>query len=104
MVIPLYIFLIIYLALIFVCLVYLFFNFYHLFKFGSLDKETVLASFLFLAILTIIVFCSYQEIVKINWRQPIFSFKIPIEKIEIELPNINKIEFRFPNINIDFKK
>lgn len=85
--IPLFIFLIIYLALIFVCLLYTIFNFYHLFRFGSLDTETVLVSFLFLAVLTIIVFASYQEIIKINWREPIFSFQIPnLPKIEIEMP------------------
>lgn len=85
--IPLFIFLIIYLALIFVCLLYVLFNFYHLFRFGSLDTETVFASFFFLAILTIIFFASYQEIIKINWREPIFSFQIPtLPKIEIELP------------------
>lgn len=92
--IPLYIFLIVYLALIFVCTLYLLFNFYHLFRFGTLDTETVFASFLFLAILTIIVFASYQQIIKINWRQPIFSF---------ELPNLPKIEMELP-INLNFKK
>lgn len=76
--------LIIYLALIFVCLLYVLFNFYHLFRFASLDTETVFVSFLFLAVLTIIIFASYQEIIKINWREPIFSLQIP--KIEIELP------------------
>ncbi|MCX7778931.1 MAG: hypothetical protein N2259_01670 [Patescibacteria group bacterium] len=82
--VSLYIFLFIYFALLFVCLLYVLFNFYHLFRFGSLDTETVFASFLFLAILTIIIFASYQEIIKINWRQPFFSFQIP--KIELEWP------------------
>ncbi len=98
--IPLYIFLIVYLALLFVCFIYLLFGFYHLFKFGSLDWETVFASFLFLAILTIIIFSSYQEIIKINWRQPIFSFEIPqfLKEIKIELPKISN--FELPTINL----
>jgi len=75
--IPLYIFLVVYLALIFVCLIFVLFNFYHLFRFGTLDTETVFASFLFLAILIIIVFASYQQIIKINWREPIISFELP---------------------------
>lgn len=100
--IPLYIFLIVYLALVFICFIYLLFSFFHLFKFGTLDKETVFASFLFLAVLTIILFSSYREIVKINWRQPIFSFKIPIKKIEIEFPPINELKLQFPTINFEF--
>ncbi len=91
--IPLYIFLIVYLALIFVCFIYLLFNFYHLFKFGSLDWETVFASFFFLAVLVIILFSSYQEIIKINWHQPIISFKLP--RIEIEIPAITNFELKF---------
>jgi|GEM_PF-1242628 len=98
-IIPLYIFLFVYFALIFVSLIYVIFNFYHLFRFGSLETMTVFASFLFLAILIIIVFCSYQEIIKINWQNPIVVIHIPefIYKIvpqgEIEMPwglgNIN---------------
>lgn len=101
MVVPLYIFLIVYLALIFVCLVYLIFNFYHLFKFGSLDWETVFASFLFMAVLAVIVFTSYQQIIKINWREPFFSFEIPpfLKEIKIELPTIN-LELELPSINL----
>ncbi|MFN3301799.1 MAG: hypothetical protein ACK413_02100 [Patescibacteria group bacterium] len=97
--IPLYIFLIVYLALIFVCFIYLLFNFYHLFKFGSLDWETVFASFLFLAVLIIIIFSSYQAIIKINWRRPFFSFEIPsfLKEIKIELPTIN---VELPSINL----
>jgi hypothetical protein len=90
---PLYIFLVVYLALVFVSLLYIIFNFYHLFRFGSLEVETVFVSFLFIAILTIIFFCSYQEIIKIDWRQPLFTLTIPqfikevIPQIEIKMPN-----------------
>lgn len=90
---PLYIFLFVYLALIFVALVYILFNFYHLFRFGSLEVETVFASFLFIAVLAIIFFSSYQEIIKIDWRQPLFTIALPgfIKEIipsnlEIKLP------------------
>jgi hypothetical protein len=96
--IPLFIFLIIYLALIFVCFIFLLFNLYHLFKFGILDLETVFVSFFFLAVLAIIVFVSYQQIVKIDWQQPFFSFKIPQFLKEIELPKINNFEL----LNIEF--
>jgi len=91
--IPLYIFLFVYLALIFVSLLYIIFNFYHLFRFGSLEVETVFVSFLFIAILTIIFFCSFQEIIKIDWRQPLFTMTIPsfiyeiISQIQIKMPN-----------------
>lgn len=90
---PLYIFLFIYLTLVFICLFFVFFNFYHLFRFGALDLETVLASFLFLAVLNIIAFVSYQEIIKIDWHQPIFS-------VEIEEPG-NYLDFSktLPYIN-----
>jgi len=90
---PLYIFLIVYLALIFVSLLFIIFNFYHLFRFGSLEVETVFASFLFIAVLVIIFFCSYQNIIKIDWTQPLFTFSIPsfirqlIPHIEVKLPN-----------------
>jgi hypothetical protein len=91
---PLYIFLIVYLALIFVALIYILFNFYHLFRFGSLEVETVFFSFLFIVILVIIFFCSYQEIIKIDWRQPLFTIVFPdfiremvSKKIEINLPS-----------------
>lgn len=97
--IPLYIFLFAYFALIFVSLIYVIFNFYHLFKFGSLEVETVFASFLFLAVLIIIIFSSYQEISKINWKNPIVIIPIPdfiyeiVPQVEIEMPwgwgNIN---------------
>ena len=98
---PLYIFLIIYLALLFVCFIYLLFNFYHLFKFGSLEWETVFVSFFFLAVLIIIVFVSYQQISKIDWRQPFFSFEMPefLKEIKIELPEINN--FKLPNIKFE---
>lgn len=99
--IPLYLFLFVYLALLFVSLIYVLFNFYHLFRFGSLDVESVFASFLFLAVLVVIVFASYQEIVKINWRQSIFSLQIPdeiIESIESLLRGIDVL--RLP-INIE---
>lgn len=91
---PLYIFLFVYLALIFVALIYILFNFYHLFRFGSLEVETVFASFLFIAVLAIIFFSSYQEIIKIDWRQPLFTVVLPnfIKEIipsnlEIKLPD-----------------
>lgn len=101
--IPLYIFLFVYLALVFISLIYVLFNFYHLFHFGSLDVESVFASFLFLAVLAIIVFASYQEIIKINWRQPIFSLPIPEEIIDLIKSILPKIDvIRLP-INIENK-
>jgi len=101
--IPLYIFLFVYFALVFVSALYILFNFYHLFRFGSLDVETVFASFLFLAILTIIIFSSYQEIIKINWRQPIFSFQIPEEILDLIKNLLPKIDFIRSPINLENK-
>lgn len=97
---PLYLFFLVYLGLAFICLFFIIFIFYHLFRFGALDLETVLASFLFLAVLNIIAFVSYQEIIKIDWSQPIFSIEEPTEFLDfsktIPHPDISQ-----PPIEID---
>lgn len=78
-------FLIIYLILVFIALIYVFLNLYHLVRFGILDFYSVFFSFIFLAVLSVILFISYQEVIKIDWQLIIFSLEIP----EIELPSFN---------------
>ncbi|NCO23134.1 hypothetical protein COS23_01790 [bacterium (Candidatus Moisslbacteria) CG02_land_8_20_14_3_00_36_53] len=69
MAIPLYIFLCLYLVLIVVCLIFAFFNIYHIIRFGSLNFTTVFSSFLFLVGIIVTLWISYQWLSPVNWQE-----------------------------------
>lgn len=71
MMLPLIIFLYIYLALAFIFCLFAFFNLYHMVRFSFWTFASFLATFLFLAGTVIIFFLSFEEIRAVNWQQTV---------------------------------
>lgn len=79
MFIPFSIFLIIYLVGIIIHFVFLFFNLYHIVRFGFLDAHTVTVSILFLLFIALVLGISIFFIAQVNWSEGIsldFTFSL----------------------------
>ena len=92
MTIPLFVLLIIYLALIGIMLIFALYNIYHIIRFGTLKSYTLLISFIFISGIIIILFSAYQNLKDINWHEQITIFK----NSGVELPNLNNIKKLIP--------
>lgn|GEM_PF-3502480 len=73
--IPIYIFLYLYLALVALCFLFVLINVYQIVRFSVQKFLSFLLVAVFLAGTVLIVFFSYNEIVKIDWN---YSFFLPI--------------------------
>jgi hypothetical protein len=84
--IPLYFFLYAYYFLIFIFLMFYFLNIKHLFFTGSVNLLSFFITFVTLALATLIVFFTWQQLDNVNWQQTITLF--------------NQDWFTFTNINL----
>ncbi|MFA5358576.1 MAG: hypothetical protein WC310_01990 [Patescibacteria group bacterium] len=76
MLIPLSIFLYLYIGLVVVFLFFAFFNIYHAIRFSFWDFATFFITFLFIAATIIIMFVSFDYIRQVNWKEG-FEFNPP---------------------------
>lgn len=76
--IPLYIFLIIYLAMVFVFFIFSFFALYHLVRFGVSNFTGFFMTFIYLGVSILILFATLQYINNVNWKEeiPLFNFSV----------------------------
>lgn len=68
------IFLIAYFVFLILFVVFAFFDIYHLAKFVPVGSSAFFTTYVFLAVVVLIIFLTWQELQTFDWTQPIFIF------------------------------